>query len=225
MEQKPLVGFTHKNLVPSFCSFFPRARNYDTQEKHFNSNKRLHDGDWMRTEERDESVDVHQHCTRRWNINSESLPLSDSDSKHTQKKTFMLNGFDDKWDDVMQMQRILRDIKKPAFLCPREMRYYDSENAGAQKSSIFLISCGQQPKIIKTCAAAVTQRVWVFMHDVMHETFSRRVYLQLQFKCSHVLLIDLIEIYMWMDSKGSMAFVMLIEASFKRQRSVSCKGF
>lgn len=51
-------------------------------------------------------------------------------------------------------------------------------------------------------AESALSREGNFMHDIMHEFWKC---LQLQFKLSHVSLIDLIEIYML--AKGLMAFV------------------
>lgn len=51
-------------------------------------------------------------------------------------------------------------LKNPLFCVLEKCDIMTAKMPGRKKAAFYsLISCGQQPKIIKTCAAAVTQRV------------------------------------------------------------------
>lgn len=129
------------------------TRNYDTQEKHFSTindcaRTRLIKG--MSANENFLISLIRFFCAeffftiQRWMV-------------------WSLSSF---WcDDVMQMRWFFCDIKK-WFFRPREMRYDDNG-----MEDFLLISCGQQPKIIKTRVRRVFRWEWICMDDITHESF------------------------------------------------------
>lgn len=85
------------------------------------------------------------------------------------------------------------------------MRYDDNG-----MEDFLLISCGQQPKIIKTRVRRVFRWEWICMDDITHESFPSVFAVAIQ---TQSCFINWFNWNLYVD-EGSLAFVMLMKESF-----------
>lgn len=199
----------HQNGKKSLFFTLLHIRNYDTQEKHFNTQQMIVRWDWREREGIKVSMSI-LHCSL---LNMFSVVVGffclAQQFFTTIFLVFMSNG--PMINETMSCKcgELFIPILKILFclffaaLSSRNAILWRRNENHFSIIIIILISCGQQPKIIKSCVRQ-SEKDEFHVHHLQGMNFYAwcnarvfRVYLQLQFKRIHVLLIDLIEIYIW----------------------------